>query len=151
MVAHGLEFSRALPKEQRSLVPADFGFHNCLRGADGTLVFLDFEYFGWDDPVKVTADTLLHPGVPMEGGERERFRNVALEIYGEDEHFAARLSALYPLFGLRWGLILLNEFLPQRWRLRSAAGEAESWSAAKARQLARAREFVARIEEMENA
>jgi Ser/Thr protein kinase RdoA (MazF antagonist) len=151
MMAQGLGFSRALPKEKRSLVPADFGFHNCLRGGDGTLVFLDFEYFGWDDPVKLTADTLLHPGVPMEGRERERFRNAALELYTEDETFAARLSALYPLFGLRWGLILLNEFLPERWRLRSAAGETEAWTAAKARQLARARQFVARIEEKENA
>lgn len=151
LAAQGLEFSRALPNEQRSLVPADFGFHNCLRRRDGTLAFLDFEYFGWDDPVKLTADTLLHPGVPMERSERERFRSAALEIYAEDETFAARLSALYPLFGLRWGLILLNEFLPDRWRLRSAAGETEPWTAAKARQLARARAFVARIEEMENA
>jgi hypothetical protein len=151
MAAQGLEFSRTLPKEKRSLVPADFGFHNCLRGAGGTLAFLDFEYFGWDDPVKLTADTLLHPGVPMQAAQRGRLRDAALEIYAEDESFAARLKALYRLFGLRWTLILLNEFLPERWRRRSAAGEAESWEDAKARQLARAREFMTRVGELEDA
>jgi hypothetical protein len=71
-----------------------------------------------------------------------------LDIYGQDASFAARLEALYPLFGLRWALILLNEFLPNRWRLRVAAGETEAWAEAKTRQLSRAREFVARTEEM---
>jgi fructosamine-3-kinase len=151
MAGEGLEYSLALPREKRSLIPADFGFHNCLRGGDGTLAFLDFEYFGWDDPVKLTADTLLHPGVPMQAAQRERFRSAALEIYAEDPSFGPRLKALYPLFGLRWTLILLNEFLPEGWRRRSAAGEMESRTEVKARQLARAREFASHIGETENA
>jgi hypothetical protein len=151
MAAEAIEFSRALPKEKRSLVPSDFGFHNALRRSDGTLAFVDFEYFGWDDPVKLTADTLLHPGLPMPAAQRDRFRSAALEIYSEDATFAPRLKALYPLFGLRWGLILLNEFRPERWRLRSAAGETEPWGEVKARQLTRARELVACIGEMEDA
>ena len=144
MAAAGLDFQAMLPQEKRSLVPSDFGFHNSLRRADGTLVFVDFEYFGWDDPVKLTADILHHPGTPMAAAQCERFRNAALGIYGEDASFAARLDALYPLFGLRWALIVLNEFLPARWRLRVAAGEMESWSEAKERQLARARTLVTR-------
>ncbi len=58
----GLDFNGELPQEWRSLVPSDFGFHNSLRRNDGSLAFVDFEYFGWDDPVKMTADILLHPG-----------------------------------------------------------------------------------------
>ena len=148
MTSAGLDFGAMLPQEKRSLVPSDFGFHNSLRLADGTLVFVDFEYFGWDDPVKLTADILHHPGTPMGPLQRDRFRTAALAIYGEDASFGARLEALYPLFGLRWALILLNEFLPNRWRLRVAAGETESWAHAKTRQLARARALVARTEEM---
>jgi hypothetical protein len=83
--------------------------------------------------------------------QRERFHDAALAIYGADATFAARLEALYPLFGLRWALILLNEFLPDRWRLRVAAGEAEPWAVAKTRQLARARDLLARTEEMAHA
>jgi Phosphotransferase enzyme family len=150
MAAAGLDFRATLPQEKRTLVPSDFGFHNALRRADGTLAFVDFEYFGWDDPVKLTADVLHHPGTPLGALQRDRFRSAALAIYGADASFGARLDALYPLFGLRWALIVLNEFLPDRWRLRVAAGETDSWAQAKTRQLARARELVAQTQEMAN-
>ena len=150
MAAAGLDFARLLPQEQQSLVPSDFGFHNCLRSADGTLAFLDFEYFGWDDPVKLVADVLHHPGTPLAPRHASRFRAAAVAVYGGNgDGFAARLRALYPLFGLRWVLILLNEFLPDRWRQRVVAGEAEPWAQAKARQLARASALFARLAPIE--
>jgi hypothetical protein len=141
----GLDFVAMLPEEMRTLVPSDFGFHNSLRRPDGSLAFFDFEYFGWDDPAKLTADVLLHPGTAMPFTRRQQFRCAAENLYDRDTSFRARLDALYPLFGLRWALILLNEFLPDRWRQRVTAGEAESWSVAKDRQLARAREYVAQV------
>jgi hypothetical protein len=57
-----------------------------------------------------------------------------------------RLATLYPLFGLRWVLILLNEFLPERWQRRLLAGERGDWSEAKARQLGRAVGLLKRVE-----
>lgn len=138
----GLAFERELPPAQRSLVPSDFGFHNALRDAAGRLIFIDFEYFGWDDPAKLTADTLLHPGTPVTAELRSRFRLGAGRIYGRDPDFAARLTAFYPLFGLRWVLILLNEFHPERWRKRVLAGASESWAEAKVRQLDAARAML---------
>jgi hypothetical protein len=141
----GLAFDAELPQEWRSLVPSDFGFHNSLRKLDGTLAFVDFEYFGWDDPVKLTADILLHPGRPLAAQQRGRFRQAATQLYGGDPAFATRLSAYLPLFGLRWVLILLNEFIPERWQRRVLAGETGSWSEVKARQLAHARAFLATL------
>jgi aminoglycoside phosphotransferase (APT) family kinase protein len=143
----GLAFDAELPQEWRSLVPSDFGFHNCLRKQDGSLAFLDFEYFGWDDPVKLTADILLHPGRPLLPPQRARFRQAAVRLYGSDAVFANRLAAYLPLFGLRWVLILLNEFIPERWQRRVLAGEAGSWGDVKARQLAHARKFLAALPE----
>jgi fructosamine-3-kinase len=137
-----LDLVAELPPGRRSLVPSDFGFHNSLRAADGSLVFFDFEYFGWDDPVKMTADVMLHPGIALAPGRRRRFRAAAERLYGDDPWFGQRLTAYYPLFGLRWVLILLNAFLPGRWRP-ELAGAAESWDTAKRRQLAKAREFLA--------
>jgi hypothetical protein len=145
--AAGLAFDAELPQEWRSLVPSDFGFHNSLRRPDGALAFLDFEYFGWDDPVKLTADILLHPGRPLKLPQRKRFRVAATQLYDGDPAFANRLSAYLPLFGLRWVLILLNEFIPERWQRRVLAGETASWSDVKARQLAHAREFLAALAE----
>jgi hypothetical protein len=147
MAAAGLSFDAELPQEWRSLVPSDFGFHNSLRRPDGSLAFLDFEYFGWDDPVKLTADILLHPGRPLKPPQRKRFRQAATRLYGGDPAFANRLSAYLPLFGLRWVLILLNEFIPGRWQRRVLAGETGAWGDVKARQLSRARDFLASLPE----
>jgi hypothetical protein len=147
MVAAGLDFDVELAQEWRSLVPSDFGFHNCLRRTDATLVFVDFEYFGWDDPVKLTADILLHPGRTLAFPQRRRFRHAALRLYGSDPGFASRLDAYLPLFGLRWVLIVLNEFIPERWQRRILAGETETWSDAKARQLAAARQIMMSLPE----
>ena len=143
--AAGLDFATELPQEWWSLVPADFGFHNSLRRGDGSLAFVDFEYFGWDDPVKLTADILLHPGRPLSPPQRHRFHAAAVGVYGEDPIFERRLGAYLPLFALRWVLILLNEFIPERWQRRVLAGDSASWSDAKVRQLNRARGFLATV------
>ncbi len=111
------------------------------------MAFLDFEYFGWDDPVKLTADIMLHPGRKLRPPLQQHFRRAALGVYGGDQNFALRLNAFYPLFGLRWVLILLNEFIPDRWRRRVLAGATESWAEAKARQLMLARGLLASVSE----
>jgi hypothetical protein len=144
--ALSLDFAADIPHQWRSLVPSDFGYHNALRRPDGSLAFVDFEYFGWDDPVKLTADILLHPGRPLGPPQRQRFRAAAERLY-DDPLFVPRLAAYLPLFGLRWVLILLNEFVPEIWARRVEAGATDSWEDAKARQLAAARKFLGRLPE----
>jgi len=122
----------------QSLIPADFGFHNVMRAPGGALTFIDFEYFGWDDPVKLTADFLLHPAMDLSAEMKDRFRARMRALFADDPHFAARLEALFPLFALRWALILLNEFLPERWSGRAFAQGQSEWDAAKKRQLGKA-------------
>jgi hypothetical protein len=112
------------------------------------LAFLDFEYFGWDDPVKLTADILLDPGRPLKPPQIMRFRRAATRLYGGDPAFANRLSAYLPLFGLRWVLILLNEFIPERCQRRVLAGETGTWRGVKPRQLGLARAFLGTLAEM---
>jgi hypothetical protein len=141
----GLSFATELPADQRTLVPSDFGFHNALRGSQGCLTFIDFEYFGWDDPVKLVSDSLLHPGTPMTQAMRSRVRSAMQGLYSHDPGFPARFAAFFPLFGLRWVLILLNEFHPERWRRRVLAGDTEGWQQAKERQLRAARAMLAEL------
>jgi Phosphotransferase enzyme family len=138
----GLSFKRELAAAQWRLVPSDFGFHNAIRDEKGRLTFIDFEYFGWDDPAKLTADILLHPGTPVTAELRSRFQAAAERLYGGDPDFSTRLKAFKPLFSLRWGLILLNEFHPERWRRRILAGASDDWAKAKNRQLSAAREML---------
>jgi hypothetical protein len=138
----GLSFSEAIDTSVQTLCPSDFGFHNALRRPSGQLVFIDFDYFGWDDPVKLTADFLLHPGMRLSESLKRRFAAAALATYRADRSFQTRLALLYPLFALRWCTILLNEFLPERWANRINAGGPADWEAAKQRQLDRAREWA---------
>jgi hypothetical protein len=140
--AAGFSFAAETDRAAQTLCPADFGFHNVMRRPGGDLVFIDFDYFGWDDPVKLTADFLLHPGMRLNDGLRRQFTAETMGIYGSDPSFRPRLNLLYPLFWLRWCTILLNEFLPERWANRVTAGEAADWPSAKQRQLDRAREWA---------
>ena len=141
----GWTFDRPLGPRDRSLSPSDFGFHNAIRRADGQLTFVDFEYFGWDDPAKLAADFLLHPGMRLSARHHERFRTGALRIYGEKGAFASRLALVYPLYGLRWCMILLNEFLPERWEARRRAGVHIDRDAATAGQLEKARQRISTV------
>jgi hypothetical protein len=140
--AAGLAFDRDVDAAAQTLCPSDFGFHNAMRRPSGELVFIDFDYFGWDDPVKLTADFLLHPGMRLREAQKRQFAAEAFDIYGSDPNFRRRLALLYPLFALRWCMILLNEFLPERWANRLNAGTEADWELAKQRQLDRAREWM---------
>jgi hypothetical protein len=133
-----LDIERSLEPERRVLSPSDFGLHNSLRLKDGRLAFLDFEYFGWDDPVRLIVDVICHPAMMLDESQRRLFLECCLPEFSGDASFAVRLSALAPLVALRWVLILLNEFLPIHWYRRVQAGAAGDWSAAKRRQLEKA-------------
>jgi hypothetical protein len=101
----------AVAPEHRTLSPSDFGFHNALRRPDGRLVFVDFEYFGWDDPVKLVCDFLWHPGMTLDETIGRRFADGARRIFAADPDFEPRLARNFALYGLRWSLIVLNDYL----------------------------------------
>lgn len=107
----GLNFHENISFEQQTLSLVDFGFHNVLRRGH-KFCFLDFEFFGWDDPVKLVADTLQHPGMALDDEKKRVLFSGLTEIFDQDEMFPARLKSLYPLFGLKWCMIMLNQFLP---------------------------------------
>lgn len=128
-----------LPREAWVLSPSDFGFHNAVRHADGRLTFLDFEYFGWDDPAKLVADFVWHPAMALSEDLRRRFvAGVAAALDG-GACLAKRLPVAYALFGLKWCTILLNEFLPEHWERRVHAGESREHATALVEQLEKAR------------
>ena len=138
------DISSELPRLSQILSPSDFGFHNALRQEDGSLVFLDFEYFGWDDPVKLTSDFLLHPGMRLADPLLERFARGADRLYGDDPGFSERLNALFPLYGLRWATITLNEFISENWARRSFARGDVDRERVLSKQLDKARMLVGR-------
>ena len=112
-----------LPKSMQVFSPSDFGFHNSILKDDGELKFLDFEYFGRDDPVKLVADFLWHPGMELNNLQKIQWLKGAIRIFDKDSELYSRFHAAWPLYGLRWSLILLNEFLQDVWHKRAYAND----------------------------
>jgi hypothetical protein len=106
----GFPLEEPLRLEARTLSPSDFGFHNALRRPGGDLVFLDFEYFGWDDPAKTVSDFLLHPAMSLTPELRAQFLSETLAAYTGVAGLSERIRFVFPLFGIKWCCILLNEF-----------------------------------------
>ena len=143
--ALGLSWTAGLPHSERRLSPSDFGFHNALRRDDGSLVFFDFEYAGWDDPAKMVADFFLQPAVPVPGAWRDTVIAAVAADLAESEQFRARVDVLTPLYDLKWACILLNDFLPMGSARRQFAQSGANPEHRKATQLAKARVRLASI------
>ena len=141
-----------LHKDFQILSPSDFGLHNSLIKSKGEINFLDFDYFGWDDPVKLTADFYWHPAMKLSITQKEKWLQQIKDIFSmTDIHFEERLRVSLPLYGLRWILILLNEFNLNRRKRRSHAkfNEIFDWEKKKEEQLCKAITLFSLIHAME--
>jgi thiamine kinase-like enzyme len=126
LAALGVAVDKEIGPEEKTLSPSDFGFHNALKRGNGRknqIVFVDFEYFGWDDPAKMISDFLLHPGQQLSEKAKEFFVEKILNRFPEREKLEKRAWIFYPFFGLKWTLILLNEFLNEEWQRRDFSHE----------------------------
>lgn len=135
-------WTEPLAQQHRTLSPSDFGFHNAIKNDSG-FTFVDFEYFGWDDPVKATADFLLHPAMDLSERQQNVFFNGMKELFAADENFTSRFKVYLPLLCLKWCMIILNEFIPVHMDRREfAAGESSTRNDLRARQLEKALNFL---------
>lgn len=110
-----VDLDHPLSLAERTLSPSDVGFHNILYdGERDRLVFLDFEYFGWDDPAKMMCDFILQPARPMPGHLAPVFVREMFHRFPFREKLAQRLLLAFLPVGIKWCLIILNPFLPER-------------------------------------
>jgi len=149
--AAGMGMDEEIPQSWRILSPSDFGLHNALARPDGSLAFFDYEYFGWDDPSKTLADFCLHPGMGLPDALQRRFLEGVLPALRKTGYDPRRAGPLFPLFGLKWCCILLNEFVPRDMARRAfadggpraaSAAEADAVDRTLARQLDKARSLL---------
>jgi hypothetical protein len=68
---------------------------------------------------------------------KHHFARTFLDAFADVPRLAARARLVYPLFGLKWCLIILNDFLPERFA--ASSGEV------RARQFAKAQALLAHI------
>jgi hypothetical protein len=135
-----------IAQEDRCISPSDFGFHNVLRRPNGRLVFLDFEYAGWDDPAKMVCDFFCQPRYPV---PMECFDAFVSELRGLTTSHTVlleRIRLLLPAYRIKWCCIMLNEFLPAGRHRRQLALNASDEQEAKRRQLQQARHALERAQ-----
>jgi len=134
-----------LPLAGRTLSPSDFGLHNAVRQPSGSIAFLDFEYFGWDDPAKTVCDFCYHPAMALSPIMAELFAAAAIRQL-DGARLRDRIRHLFPIFGLKWCFILLNEFLPEvRLRRTLASGRSGPANDLLSLQLVKARAMLDRV------
>ena len=135
-------WTEPLARQYRTLSPSDFGFHNILK-TESEFTFVDFEYFGWDDPVKATADFLLHPAMDLSERQIQIFSHGMTEIFASDKNFIPRFKIYLPLLCLKWCMIILNEFISVHMQRREfAAGKTSESNTLRERQLEKALNFL---------
>ena len=113
-----LSCEKELTQSKQTLSPSDFGFHNSLQRSDGSLCFVDLEYFGRDDPVKLIADFLWHPAMNLKPAYKTQWLGGMFAIFDHEPELLQRFRAAWPLYGMRWALIMLNEFRQDGWQKR---------------------------------
>jgi Phosphotransferase enzyme family len=134
----GQAWAEPLARASRVLSPSDIGFHNLLVDEVEGMTFIDWEYFGWDDPGKTLSDLLLHPDrampaacLPTLVGSLQARAGATAEG-GWGDRALRRAHVLMPLLGIKWCLIMLNPFLrlPPAGQLGSPASSTASTSSA---------------------
>lgn len=102
---------KTLKKTDLIISPSDFGFHNAILKKDQALIFIDFEYAGWDDPAKLICDFFCQPQVPVPFQHINNFINSVNEALNPDYDLEMKIKYLMPLHRMKWCCIMLNDFL----------------------------------------
>ena len=72
------------------------------------------------------------------------------DLFSDDPNYNFRLKLCHPLYGLRWCMILLNEFLPNVWEVRKHANSEKNnyHSEIKKMQLHKAMEYFIKVKKI---
>ena len=139
------KFNEPLEFNKQILTPSDLGVHNMLENDNGDIFFIDFEYFGLDDPAKTVSDFLWQPKNNINDELGNIWVNNMINLFSEeDPDFTRRLAISWPLYGLCWCLIMLNEFRDINWsrRKQSRGYDNSEFVRVKLQQLKKAKDLL---------
>ena len=95
-------------KTELSIV--DFGINNVIINKN-KLFFIDFEFFGIDNPVHLISDTIAHPANNLNLQEQIIFLENLIKSHNNTEEIINAFNGTNILFDIKWCLIMLNPFL----------------------------------------
>ena len=111
-----------LYKKDMIISPSDLGFHNAIESKK-KIFFFDFEYGGYDDPVKLICDFYCQPNQKVSLKQKEKFKERIIKKYKNYKELDYLISVLLPIYQLKWCCIILNEFIPSKQIIRKYAGQ----------------------------
>jgi hypothetical protein len=88
----------------------DFGINNVILN-EANLYFIDFEFFGLDNPVHLISDTIAHPANNLNLDEQSTLYNKFLNCHNNQDEISKAFNGNNLIFDLKWCLIMLNPFL----------------------------------------
>ena len=92
------------------LSPSDFGFHNIIKNNKSKLFFIDFEYSGMDDLVKLSNDFFFSSGNMLKKNQYEKFLDYIEKKLEVDDFFRQRIQIFEFSYRLKWLCIMLNQY-----------------------------------------
>jgi len=104
---------------EKIISPSDFGSHNAIF-TDTGLKFIDFEYGGIDTKYKLFSDIHWHVGFDI--SILNRFKLIDEFIKSDEKKQFMKVNQL---MGLKWSLLVLNEFFPELYEKRLKANASE--------------------------
>ena len=90
------------------LSPSDFGFHNIIEKKN-KLYFIDFEYAGWDDPIKLLCDFILNPDYTISNLNKNYFLDNFNLILEKKIFNPVKYRILVKFHFLKWVCVILNQ------------------------------------------
>lgn len=110
----GLSVDEDLPLGGQVVTPGDYGLHNMLV-CGSRRVFLDFEYFGRDDPARHIVHFLHHDwNARLPRRVKNLFVNQLASRTGLGASVSRRMRLVDPLVGMEWVLIYLGVLSAER-------------------------------------
>jgi hypothetical protein len=88
----------------------DFGISNVILNK-GHLYFIDFEFFGLDNPVHLISDTIAHPANNLNLHEQSILYKKFLNCHNNQDEISNAFNGHNLIFDIKWCLIMLNPFL----------------------------------------
>lgn len=108
---YALDEFALFPAETRTLSPSDLGPHNMLVSQHGC-IFIDFEYFGIDDPAKMLSDLFHHAQNKITLEDKWSIFEQYMMHSSCANVIEQRFNIVVDLIGLEWLLIILNVAAP---------------------------------------
>lgn len=115
-------YERPLDLDMKRLSPTDFGVHNMLFRPTGDICFIDFEFFGWDDPMKLVSNFYHHE---KNSGLSQEVRRSFIRDFVSSSTLPAemlgRLDSYMLLSAAEWIGVMLWSITPEKIAIRQFA------------------------------